>query len=44
MKGWDMPVNISKLLTVDFCWQLNDTTLKTLLYVIIFQNCGSGCS
>ena len=32
-----MVVNIKILQTVNFCWLLDDSTLQTAFYVIIFQ-------
>ena len=36
MKDWNITVNIRFI--VDFCWLLHGDTLKTVFYVIIFQN------
>ena len=33
----NMPVNIRVLLLEDVCWLLDDNTLKTIFYAIIFQ-------
>ena len=42
MNDWNMPVNItcSILLSDDFCWLPNGSTLKTVFYVIIYQKLG----
>ena len=37
VNDWNMPVNICILLFDNFCGLLNDSTLKTVFYVLIFQ-------
>ena len=42
MNDWNMPVNISILLIDNFCWLLNDKTLKWLHFMsLLFKSyCG----